>query len=218
MFAHLLSNLLRVSGGKAFTLSAVVHFGALVLLAQSWVTTTAEVPRLVGSRQVVIQLNASFRETQSPAPVVVPAMAVEVTPTVARAFDRTFVEIPSAEVDWNLDAMLQAADSEPGSFAAPSVTRANEADRLRAQVRATILVEFGEVDAIEHHAALARSIESGQQPKQSRLATAGRPEHDHHLSALDAEVDALQYRERFCCSGSRVALSEVASDDHPRCD
>jgi len=128
VFAHLLSNLLRVSSGKAFAVSALVHFGVLVLVAHSWVTTTAEVPRLAGSRRAVIQLNASFREAPSPTPVVVPPMTVEVMPSVARVFDRTFIQTPSAEVDWNLDAMLQAADSEPGSFAPPSVTRAFEAD------------------------------------------------------------------------------------------
>jgi protein TonB len=130
LFAHLLSNLFCVSSGKAFTLSALVHFGALVLLAQSWVTTTADLPRLAGSRQVVIQLKASFLETPAPDPVVVPTMAVEVTPNVAWTFDRTFVQTPSAAVDWNLDAMLRAADSEPSSFAAPAVTRADETDRL----------------------------------------------------------------------------------------
>jgi protein TonB len=130
LLAHLLSNLLRVSSSKALTLSGLVHLGALVLLAQSWTTTTTELPRLVGSRQVAIQLDASFRETPPPAPVVVPAMAVEVTPSVARAFDRTFVETPSAEIDWNTDAIVRAAESEPVISTAPSLTRANEADQL----------------------------------------------------------------------------------------
>ena len=133
LLVHLLSNLLRVSSGKAFTVSALVHLSALALLAQSWIAKTAEVPRLAGSQQVVIQLSASiFQETPSPTPVVVPAMAVEVTPSMARAFDRTFVETPSAEVDWKLDPMLHVEDFEPDSFAAPSVRRVNETDRLLA--------------------------------------------------------------------------------------
>jgi len=130
VLARLLSNLLRVSSGKAITLSGLVHLGGLVWLAQSWITTTAEVPRLVGSRQTAIHLNATFRETPSPAPVVVPAMTLEVTPSVARAFDRTFIETPSAEIDWNIDAIVRTAEFVPGVFAAQSVKRAIEADQL----------------------------------------------------------------------------------------
>jgi len=132
LLAYLLSNLLRVSSGKAFTVSALVHLGALALCTHSWIAKTAEVPRLAGSQQVVIQLTASFQETPSPTPVVVPAMAVEVTPSMARAFDRTFVDTPSAAVDWKLDPMLHFEDFEPDSIVAPTVRRANETDRLLA--------------------------------------------------------------------------------------
>lgn len=130
--AHLIANLLRASSGKAFTLSGLVHVGALLLLAQSWFVATVERPRLAGSRQAAIQLEASFRETPSPVPVIVETAAIDVTPNVAHALNRTFVETPSVEIDWTLDATVRAAESALNDVAPPSVRRASDTDQLLA--------------------------------------------------------------------------------------
>ena len=52
--------------------------------------------------------------------------------------------------------------------------------------------EAGDILAVDDHAALVGILETGEQPKRGRLATAGRTEEGDELARADGEVKAVE--------------------------
>src|SRR5438067_2240189 len=63
----------------------------------------------------------------------------------------------------------------------------HESDALRPQSRATVLVESGEILALEEHPSARRQVEPGEQREQRRLARARRPGHGDRLARENLE-------------------------------
>ena len=119
--------LLRVSSGRAIVSSGLLHAGALLLLAHS-LNVVIVAPRLAGSRQAVIQLEASFLESPTPPRVFVPAQTVDVTPFAVHAFNRTFVEMPSAAANWEVTTGPQPLKTSLVELARTAARRAAPID------------------------------------------------------------------------------------------
>src|SRR5690606_5321068 len=87
----------------------------------------------------------------------------------------------------------------------------HETDLLRAQGRALIFAQPGEVDVIEEDATGARAIQPGKQAEQRRFATAGRADDRDELLRIDRKVDTLQNGERP--AAAPVRLCEAFGND-----
>ena len=93
------SVLLRGSFGKGVGVSAILHFGAFVVLAQTWLAESPQRAEFAGSRQV-IAIELSFAEPTPPTVLELPV--VEIQPGLARIAERRFVDVPASLTEWDL--------------------------------------------------------------------------------------------------------------------
>jgi hypothetical protein len=87
----------------------------------------------------------------------------------------------------------------------------HEADVPRAQGRAAVLVEGGEVAAGEAHGSRGRLVEPGEQREQRGLARAGGAHDGHGLAAHDRERDVRQNGERSLGAANLLAQPAASS-------
>ena len=69
----------------------------------------------------------------------------------------------------------------------------DEADVAAPEARARVLVERGEIGAVDHHAARRRAVDAGDQVEQRRLAGAAPPDQHDDLPARDRDRDVAQH-------------------------
>ena len=87
-----------------------------------------------------------------------------------------------------------------------------EPDALAAQPGEAILVERGNVDAVDHHRSLGGGVEPGEQAEQRRLADARRSGDRHDTAGGDRQIEGMQDGER--AAAARHALADAAQFDH----
>ncbi len=66
------------------------------------------------------------------------------------------------------------------------------ADRARAEASGAPAAECADVDPRDADRPRRRSVETGDDPEQRRLARAARPEHDAELALLDRQAQSLE--------------------------
>ena len=88
----------------------------------------------------------------------------------------------------------------------------DEPDLLAAQPRQAILVERGDVDAVDQDLAARRGVEAGDQAEQRGLAAAGRTDDGEALPRRHRQVQRMQDRERLIAALD--GLADAAQLDH----
>src|SRR4029077_7039260 len=87
----------------------------------------------------------------------------------------------------------------------------NEADGSAAQVGELILLETGDVCAVEQDLAGGGRIQAGEQAEQGALTASGGSHDGHELAAVHLEIDTLQ--NLYGMGGGIDALGDLACDD-----
>jgi hypothetical protein len=88
----------------------------------------------------------------------------------------------------------------------------HEADAVPAQARQRVLVEAGDLHAVQHDGAGGGPVEPGDEPEQRGLAAAGGPGDRHHLARVHVEAYAVE--DRHCPPATAKPHHEVAHLEH----
>ena len=81
----------------------------------------------------------------------------------------------------------------------------HEADVAGAQRRAAVLIERGQLLAVEEHLADARFVEPGEQREQRGLARAGGADDRERLARADGEIHAVENGQRSLGTANLLA-------------
>src|SRR5699024_7765216 len=92
----------------------------------------------------------------------------------------------------------------------------DERDPVAAQERLAVVVEPGDVDVVDVHAAPVGAVEAADEIEQRRLARAGAPDERDELTGCDVEVDPPQGVHRGPARAER-AVHTAGPDRRARC-
>src|SRR5207253_2966456 len=81
---------------------------------------------------------------------------------------------------------------EDGELRQEEVELEDEAELVQAQLRAIVVVERADVDAVDEDLALRRAIERAEQVEERALAGAGETGQRDELTAPDGEIDPVK--------------------------